>query len=141
MINLRGPGGPDIADHENRFFGGFWKGRSRSTSCFLPHRKKSIVAKVITGQRSAPAFVYFYCTHEFQTWFAANHHFSNFKIYLLLQFLSNHLQTFRICSRHQNKENDRTKFCFRPLNSSYWILKILGLFFDDFLGPKIFKIQ
>ena len=37
-----------------------------------------------------------------------------------------HPQTFMICSKHQNKENDRTKFCFRPSNTCYLIWKIFG---------------
>ena len=51
------------------------------------------------------------CKRDFDTRFAANH---QFKIYLLLQFLSDHPQHFRICSWHKNKENDRTKFCIMP---------------------------
>ena len=56
-------------------------------------------------------------------------HFSNFKIDLLLQFLRNHPQTFRICFRHVNEENDPTEFWFRPINRNYGILKILDPFF------------
>ena len=50
-------GGPDMTDQENRFYGLFWKGRTRSTSGFLPHLKILIVAKVIAGKRSAPVCI------------------------------------------------------------------------------------
>ena len=50
-------GGPDMTDHQNRFYGVFWKRKTRSTSCFLPHQKMLIVAKVIAGQRSAPVCI------------------------------------------------------------------------------------
>ena len=47
-------GGPDMIDHQNRFYGVFWKRGVRPTSCFLPDQKISILAEVIAGQRSAP---------------------------------------------------------------------------------------
>ena len=58
LPSIKGPGGvPDMTDHENQFYGVFWKGRTRSTSCFLPDQKILIVAKVIAGQRSAPVCI------------------------------------------------------------------------------------
>ena len=105
----------------------------------LPHQKILIVAKVIASQRSAP--VYFYCTHDFQARFASNNHFWNSKIYLLLRLFSNHPQTFRICSRHKNKENDWTQFCFGPLNSSYWIFRFLGPKKSSKNRLEIFKVH
>ena len=50
---LRGQGGPDMIDHQNRFYGLFSKRGVRPTSCFLPDQKISILAEVIAGQRSA----------------------------------------------------------------------------------------
>ena len=40
--------------------------------------------------------------------------------------------------RFYNENDSRTKFCFRPFNSSYWILKILGLIFWD---PRFSKFN
>ena len=47
-------GGPDMIDHQNKFYAVFWKRGVRPTSCFLPDQKILILAKVIAGQRSAP---------------------------------------------------------------------------------------
>ena len=47
-------GGPDMIDHQNKFYAVFWKRGVRPTSCFLPDQKISFLAEVIAGQRSAP---------------------------------------------------------------------------------------
>ena len=75
-------------------------------------------------------FVYFYSTHDFQTRFAAHHNFSNFKIYLLLQFASYHPKLSGCVPGMKIKKMIESNF--RPLNLSYWILKTW--IFDDFLG-------
>ena len=48
-----------MTDREGRFCGVFWgRGVSvRSASCFLPHQKMLIVARVIAGRGSAPVCV------------------------------------------------------------------------------------
>ena len=46
-------GGLDLMDHQNRFYGVFWKKRVIPTSCFLPHQKILFLAKVTPGRRSA----------------------------------------------------------------------------------------
>ena len=74
-----------------------------------------------------------YSMQDFQTQFAANHQFPNFKIYLLLQFLSNHPKTFRICSRHTTKENNGIKL--------FYAFKLKLLNFENFGSQKIIKKQ
>jgi hypothetical protein len=49
---LRGQGGPEVMDHQNWFYDVFWKRRVRGTSCFLPHQKILILAKVMASWRS-----------------------------------------------------------------------------------------
>ena len=50
---LRRQGGSKVMDHQNWFYDVFWKRRVRGTSCFLPHQKILILAKVMAGWRSA----------------------------------------------------------------------------------------
>ena len=47
----------------------------------------------------------------------------NFRIYLLLQFLSYGLETWELCSGDQNKAFDQADFLFRPQKWKYRILK------------------
>ena len=49
---IKGEGGLDLIDHQNRFYGVFRKREVRSTSCFLPHQKILILDEVIAGQSS-----------------------------------------------------------------------------------------
>ena len=96
-----------------------------STSCFLPHVKILILAEVIASWRSAPMRISIVCA-IFTRDFPLMTLFQNFKIDLL-QFLSNHLQTFRICSWHVNDENFGTEFWFRLLNQDHGIFKLSAL--------------
>ena len=54
--------------------------------------------------------------------------FWNFKFYLILQFLSNHPETFRVYSRDHVETLILPVFRFWSLNLNYWILNIMYLF-------------
>ena len=72
----------------------------RSISCFLPHQKILILAKVTAGQSSALMCNFIACA-IFQSRLLKNDHFSNFKIYPL-DVLG--------CSRHESKDMCGSKF-------------------------------
>ena len=128
--HLWGPGGgPNMTDHENRFYGVFWLRRVRSISCFLPHQKILILAKVIAGQRSAlmcNSIVRAIFNRDFQSRFSQKWPFFKLQNLSSPNFLSNYPETFKIRSRHENKDIYRSKFWFWPLNQSYEFLKFFG---------------
>ena len=64
---------------------------------------------------------------QFSFAFMLKTNFSYFKIYFLLHFVSNHPETFRICSGVNLEKICRVYLWFRPLNWNYCILKILDL--------------
>ena len=103
----RGPGST-YGHYGNWFYSVFWKRRVKSISCFLSHQKILILAKVITDQRSALT-----CNsiaHEFQS------QLPDYQLQNLSSprhFLRNHSETFRIYSRHENKDSSWSKFWFK----------------------------
>ena len=66
---------------------------SDNTSCFLTHQKLLIVAKVIKGRRSALLCAILLLARFSFAFIISKIKFLNFKIDLLLQFLSNRLET------------------------------------------------
>ena len=122
-------GGPEMTDHENRFYGVFW--RTRSTSSFLPHQNILIVTKVIKGQRLCVFLLYARFPKAIcrQSPFFKLQYLSSPATFELFSPLSEYVLAIKI------KKMIETNFVFKPLNTSYLALNILGLFFDDFWGP------
>ena len=122
---LTGQGGSRWSTSKIGFMVVFWKRLVRSTGWLLSHQKILILANVIVGQR--PALMCNSIVRSITFAFITKTNFSNFKIYLLLQFLSNYPETFRICSRVNLENKCPLKFWFKPLNQNYWILNISEL--------------
>ena len=87
-----------------------------SISCFWSLGKILFLAEIIAGQRSA-----LMCNCIERAIFNRAPLKSSLKIYLLLHFLSDHPETFRICSKDHNFEIGLRIF--------YSILKTLDLVF------------
>ena len=86
-MDLRGQWGPDMSDHENGFFDVFFLKEENVTYPLIwPNLKILIVAKVFEGQH--PRVILLYSRFSFAFVLKT-------KIYLLLHFSSNHLETFR----------------------------------------------
>ena len=83
-----------------------------SIRCFWSHEEILFIAKIIAGQRSARV-----CNCIAQGIFDRVSWKSTLKIYLLLHFLSNHSETFRICSRDHLEEISRMEFWDRPFKN------------------------
>ena len=112
IVKIKGAGGSTyMADNGNWFYSVFWKRRVRSISCFLHHQKILILAEVIAGQRSA--LMCNYIVHAIFN-FAITRKWPFFKLQNLSStFLSNHPETFRICSKRENQDIRPSKFWLR----------------------------
>ena len=80
---------------------------------FVPW-KILFLAEVMAGQRSTPMWNYIACVIFNRVPWK-----TTFKIYLLLHFLSNHPETFRICSKDYLETS--LPMILRPLNWNYWL--------------------
>ena len=112
------PRGPEEALNFHNQGGGRPRPTLRHSVYKLLFTSSKISTKVITGQWSALVPNSFAC--DFQLWLSQYKHFSKFKIYVL-HFLSNHPETFRICSRHDSKDIKISKYeiLIRFLNQNY----------------------